>query len=562
MIIASSRKLPLERFTAMAVAFPFDESHRLRRLKMLGILDTPAEEHFDAITRVAASLLQAPIALLNFIDETRELCKSAWGMEPRSVKREESLCAHALLTNDFLVIPDATADEEFRTHPQVVGERNVVFYVGAVLKASDGTALGTLCVIAHEPRNLSESERATLKTLAEHAVLHLEKRQASAELLEMRRRLDEAEHHQEEFLAMLAHELRAPLAPIQTGIAILDRPEATDADRAWAREIVRRHVGQMGHIVDDLLSTSLATTGVMQLNPEPVAVKKLIETAIELTNAAIVDRGHMVSTSVSDSLYASADLTQSSIVVANVIENAAIYTPENGRIHLTAEGDDLNVFIRVADNGIGIAPEEIDEIFQLFKQGKRPLARSVGGMGLGLTLARKLAELHGGTLVARSEGIGRGSEFTLTLRRAAPQEMHATARVEVAASTTPMSILIAEDNHDTADALALYLQLSGNTVRVAYSAAEALTIAKEWRPDVVLSDIGLPDMDGYALIRALRGLESLPNTTFVAITGYASDSDKIAAIEAGFDAHMTKPVDATSLEALLQRARALNKPEH
>jgi len=562
MIIASSRKLPLERFTAMAVAFPFDESHRLRKLKMFGILDTPAEEHFDAITRVAASLLQAPIALLNFIDETREWCKSAWGMEPRSVNREESLCAHALLTNDFLVIPDATADEEFRTHPQVVGERNVVFYVGAVLKASDGTALGTLCVIAHEPRNLSESERATLKTLAEHAVLHLEKRQASAELLEMRRRLDEAEHHQEEFLAMLAHELRAPLAPIQTGIAILDRPEATDADRAWAREIVRRHVGQMGHIVDDLLSTSLATTGVMQLNPEPVAVKKLIETAIELTNAAIVDRGHMVSTSVSDSLYASADLTQSSIVVANVIENAAIYTPENGRIHLTAEGDDLNVFIRVADNGIGIAPEEIDEIFQLFKQGKRPLARSVGGMGLGLTLARKLAELHGGTLVARSEGIGRGSEFTLTLRRAAPQEMHATARVEVAASTTPMSILIAEDNHDTADALALYLQLSGNTVRVAYSAAEALTIAKEWRPDVVLSDIGLPDMDGYALIRALRGLESLANTTFVAITGYASDSDKIAAIEAGFDAHMTKPVDATSLEALLQRARPLNKPEH
>jgi CheY-like chemotaxis protein len=398
--------------------------------------------------------------------------------------------------------------------------------------------------------------------LAEHAVLHLEKRQASAELLEMRRRLDEVEHHQEEFLAMLAHELRGPLAPIQTGITILDRPEATDADRAWAREIVRRHVGQMGHIVDDLLSTSLATRGVMQLNPEPVAVKKLVETAIELTNAAIVARGHKVSTSVSDSLYASADLTQSSIVVANVIENAAIYTPENGRIHLTAGGDDLNVFIRVADNGIGIAPEEIDEIFQLFKQGKRPLARSVGGMGLGLTLARKLAELHGGTLVARSEGIGRGSEFTLTLRRAAPQDMPATARIEVATSITPMSILIAEDNHDTADALALYLQLSGNTVRVAYSAAEALTIAKEWRPDVVLSDIGLPDMDGYALIRALRGLESLANTTFVAITGYASDSDKIAAMEAGFDAHMTKPVDATSLEAFLQRARALNKPEH
>jgi CheY-like chemotaxis protein len=382
------------------------------------------------------------------------------------------------------------------------------------------------------------------------------KRQESAELLEMRRRLEAAEHHQEEFLAMLAHELRAPLAPIQNGIAILDRPEATDADRAWAREVIRRHVGQMGQIVDDLLSTSLATTGVMQLNPELMSVKDLIENALQLTHTAIVDRGHTVSTYIADSLYISADPTQCSIVIANMIQNAALYTPANGRIHLTAEGDDSNVFIRVADNGIGIAHEEIDAIFQLFKQGKRPLDRSIGGMGLGLTLARKLAELHGGTLVARSGGLGRGSEFTLTLRRAVPRDMPAAGRAEVAASTLSMSILIAEDHHDTADALALYLQLSGNTVRVAYSGTQALAIANEWRPEVVLSDIGLPDMDGYALIRAMRGLDSLANTTFVAITGYASDSDKIAAIEAGFDAHMTKPVDANSLEAFLRRARA------
>jgi CheY-like chemotaxis protein len=290
-------------------------------------------------------------------------------------------------------------------------------------------------------------------------------------------------------------------------------------------------------------------------------VKDLIENALELTNAAIVDRGHAVSTSADRSLYAFADRTQCSIVIANMIENAAIYTPANGRIRMTADGDGSNVFIRVADNGIGIAHEDIDAIFQLFKQGKRPLARSVGGMGLGLTLARKLAELHGGTLVARSEGIGRGSEFTLSLRRAAPEETPTAGLVEVVASSTaPMSILIAEDNRDTADALALYLQLSGNTARVAYSAAEALVIANEWRPEVVLSDIGLPDMDGYALIRAMRGLDCLANTTFVAITGYASDSDKIAAIEAGFDAHMTKPVDATSLEEFLRRARAPNKP--
>jgi len=184
-------------------------------------------------------------------------------------------------------------------------------------------------------------------------------------------------------------------------------------------------------------------------------------------------------------------------------------------------------------------------------------------MGLGLTLARKLAELHGGTLVALSEGVGRGSEFTFTLRRAAFQESPTSGPVEVVSpATAPISILVADDNHDTADALALYLELSGNTTRVAYSAAEALAIANEWQPEVVLSDIGLPDMDGYALIRAMRGLDCLANTTFVAITGYASDSDKIAAIEAGFDAHMTKPVDAANLVEYLRRARAPNKPAH
>jgi CheY-like chemotaxis protein len=211
----------------------------------------------------------------------------------------------------------------------------------------------------------------------------------------------------------------------------------------------------------------------------------------------------------------------------------------------------------VHDTGVGIATADLEEIFELFRQTERSLARSPGGMGLGLTLARKLAELHGGALVAHSEGLGRGSEFTLKLRRAAPVTTPVIIESEDALTATPMSILVIDDNHDTADAIAQYFELSRHETRVAYRAAEALAIVDNWLPDVVLSDIGLPDVDGYELVRAFRKLERLQATTFVAITGYADD--RTAALEAGFDAHMPKPVDAGKLERFLIRHRARNR---
>ncbi|MFT0174223.1 response regulator [Paraburkholderia mimosarum] len=210
------------------------------------------------------------------------------------------------------------------------------------------------------------------------------------------------------------------------------------------------------------------------------------------------------------------------------------------------------------DSGIGIAAADLEEIFELFRQTERSLAHSPGGMGLGLTLARKLAELHGGALVAHSEGLGCGSEFTLTLRRVAPASASAVGEGEDAVTAVPpMSILVVDDNRDTADAIALYFELSGHETRVAYRAAEALSIVANWTPDIVLSDIGLPDMDGYELVRALRKLERLQATTFVAITGCADD--RAAAVEAGYVAHMPKPADAGRLEQFLMKRRASNR---
>jgi signal transduction histidine kinase/ActR/RegA family two-component response regulator len=542
----------------MEAIYPANERERLKRLHSFGVLDTPAESALDAITRLAAMSLRAPIALINFIDETRQWCKSAWGMQPRPVSRRESLCAHALVAGDMLVIPNATEDERFRDHPQVVGEPKVVFYAGAVLKTSDGARLGTLCAIDHEPHKVTDDEQSALRTLANCAVTYLEGRQASKRLSEAQNRLETACRNRDEFLAMLAHELRAPLAPIHTAVEVLARPEATDAQRTWALQILRRHVHYMSQIVDDLLSASLVSRGAVALTLEPVRLRDLVDRAVELSEAAVARGVHSLTIDVDEALYVDADTTQCPLIIAHLLKNAATYTPPGGRIDVSVQAGEKEVALRVHDSGIGIAAADLEEVFELFRQTERSLARSPGGMGLGLTLARKLAELHGGTLVARSEGLGHGSEFTLTLRRAAPAAAPVIRDNEDAVTAaSPMSVLVVDDNHDTADAIALYFELSGHETRVAYRAADALAIVDNWVPDVVLSDIGLPDMDGYELVRAFRKLERLKTTTFVAITGYADD--RMAALDAGFDTHMPKPVDAGKLERFLIRHRARNR---
>ena len=290
---------------------------------------------------------------------------------------------------------------------------------------------------------------------------------------------------------MLAHELRAPLAPIHTAVDVLARSEAKDAQRTWAQQILRRHVRYMSQIVDDLLSTSLVSRGAVALTLEPVRLRDLVDRAIELSEAA-VDRGaHSLTIDVGEALYVDADTTQCPLIIAHLLKNAATYTPTGGRIDVSVHAGETEVALRVHDSGIGIAAADVEEIFELFRQTERSLARSPGGMGLGLTLARRLAELHGGRLVARSEGLGRGSEFTLTLRRATPASAPAARGSEDALTAAPpMSVLVVDDNHDTADAIALYFELSGHETRVAYCAAEALAIVANWTPDVVLSDIG------------------------------------------------------------------------
>ncbi|OXC80485.1 hybrid sensor histidine kinase/response regulator [Caballeronia sordidicola] len=549
----------------MSLSFSRDEAYRLKRLQALGILDTPAELHFDAITKTAAHILRTPIALLNFIDEAREWCKSAWGMKRQHARREESLCAEALLTDDAMVIPDTARHAHFRNHPQVTGDRSVVFYAGVVLKTSDGVALGTLCAIDHSPRTVTDEELDALRTLAATVVGYIEGQQAAteratklaAELADANRRLESAANNRDEFLAMLAHELRAPLAPIHTAAEILQRPESSEPQRAWSRDVLQRHTRYMSRIVDDLLSASLVSIGAIDLSLEPVNVAAMIQQSLEMCDADITKGKHALTVTVDTSLFAVADITQSPLIIANLLRNAATYTPPGGRIDVVVDGNVTDIKIRVLDNGVGLTANDTEDIFQLFRQTGRSLARSPGGMGLGLTLARRLAELHGGTLIARSDGPGLGSEFILSLRRSSQST---SARIpptqELTTALTPLAVLVVDDNHDAADALGVYFELSGHEVRVTYTAVDALALAVEWTPNVVLSDVGLPDMDGYALMRALRRLPNVAPATCIAITGYATRRDREAALDAGFDAHIPKPADVGKLEQFIINLRA------
>jgi len=535
---------------------------RLQRLQSYGILDTPREARFDGLAKLAATVMRAPVALINFIDDVRTWSKAAWGCERRSVEHAHSLCAEALQNGDLLVIPDAAVSDIYRLHPEVADHRNVRFYVGIVLKTSDGVPIGTLCVSDQVGRDVSESEIETLQTIAAQVMSHCESRLTELRAEQLNSQLGTTQQHRTQFLSILAHELRAPLAPILTAVQILNRDDLAAHQRNWATELIYRHVKYLGEIVDRLLSASSISFGAVEVNPVPVAVASLLEQAFSMSEPYIQSAHHTYHSAVNDE-WVVADTTHSPVLLADLLTNAAKYTPDGGAIDVRVTQDEHTVQISVTDSGIGIAPQHIDEIFEMFGQSPQPLDRARGGLGLGLPLGRRLAQWQGGSLTGKSAGIGRGSEFTLTLKRAGKPETRDVVPVPDAAVPVKLAILVVDDHADTADALALYYEIAGHDVRVAYQASDAFSIVETFKPDVVVSDIGLPDINGYELVKELHSLASLAQTVFIAVTGYASTADKQTALDAGFDAHFGKPLDLPALEefmpSLLERSR-LRKP--
>ena len=364
--------------------------------------------------------------------------------------------------------------------------------------------------------------------------------------------LADLDHRKDEFLAMLGHELRNPLAPLSNAVHILRLQTKEEPLQRQARQIIERQVSQLKHLVDDLLEISRVSTGRLQLRQERIEVSGVVERAVETAQPLITQRPHELTVSLPlQPIWLHADAARMEQVVVNLLTKAAKYTVEGGHISLTAQREGDEMVMRVRDTGVGIASEFLPRVFDLFTQAERSLDRSEGGLGIGLCLVKRLVDLHGGTVEAQSV-LGHGSEFVVRM-----PVMQATLPVlplHVIESALPTAkrcrVLIVDDNVDAAQSLALLLTASGREVRMAHDGPTAVDAAVDYRPDLAIMDIGLPGLDGYELER-MHQQSVLQHALLVAITGYGQEKDRVRSLAAGFDHHLVKPVNFDRVQEIL-----------
>jgi PAS domain S-box-containing protein len=380
-------------------------------------------------------------------------------------------------------------------------------------------------------------------------------RLAEARLRDSEEALRKADQRKDEFLATLAHELRNPLAPIRTAAEMLTLPNLEPHQLAWSRQVIHRQVEHMARLLDDLLDVARITRGKLQLRMRPVDLATVVDTAVEAARPLLAAKNHSLTVKLPSELPSfDADPVRLAQILSNLLTNAAKYTDSpGGRIELTGRVDRGMLRISVKDNGIGLSPAALADIFNMFSQVHHSHRRADGGLGIGLALVKGLVDLHGGTIEVFSKGAGLGSEFVVAL----PCRVSDVTR-PAEALTHPRSgalvsrkILVADDNQDAANTLSLLLRLAGHEVRTAHGGQVALQLASEFKPEFALLDIGMPDLDGYEVARRLRLTDSGRNLRLIALTGLGQEEDKRRAHDAGFDHHLTKPVDPQRLDALL-----------
>ena len=396
-----------------------------------------------------------------------------------------------------------------------------------------------------------------------------------AERARIAQALKEADRHKDEFLAMLAHELRNPLAPIHNAVELMRIKPLEDPQLNWARDVIARQLTSLTRLVDDLLDVSRITRGKINLTRQAVDLEAVISRAVETVHPLFDERSHQLTLELPEpGLQVFGDGTRLTQAIANVLGNAAKYTDTGGQISLIVGARDTHAEIRIRDNGIGIRPEMLPHVFELFTQLDRSDGRAQGGLGIGLALVQRLVQMHGGEVSAMSDGPGKGSEFVLRLPllrdgtellEAQPEPISEAdssavgggsvvgSLISAGAARLARRILIADDNNDALESLATLLQLSGHEVYTATNGGTALQSAERHLPEVALLDIGMPLLDGYEVAKRIRAQPWGQRITLVALTGWGQDSDRRRSREAGFDSHLVKPLDLETLTDLLAR---------
>lgn len=446
----------------------------------------------------------------------------------------------------MLIPSDRLAEEDHIISQIRSGER--VDHLDTIRVRKDGRSIQIALTVSpvkdSDGRVIGASKIA--RDIAERKRLESELRQLAADL-------SEADRRKNEFLALLAHELRNPLAPILNAVQVLRLKGSTGEAVQAAAEMMERQISQMVRLVDDLLDVSRISRGTIELRRGRVELASVVHHAVEAADSLVQCMGHNLTLTLPPQpIYLNADPTRLAQIIGNLLNNACKFTDKGGRISLTAEQDGDQVVIRVRDTGIGLAADQLPRIFDMFVQVDSSLERSAGGLGIGLPLVKTLVEMHGGTVEARSAGLGRGSEFIVRLPAlAAAEPPLLEPSPGDARPSTARRILVVDDNRDSADSLAMLLELTGNQTRTAYDGFEAVDAAAAFRPDVVLLDIGLPRQNGYEAARQIRQQPWGKPMLLVALTGWGKDEDRQKSKEAGFDGHLVKPVDRAALSKLL-----------
>jgi signal transduction histidine kinase/CheY-like chemotaxis protein len=429
----------------------------------------------------------------------------------------------------------------------------------------DDRLVGVIALFARHP--LTDDALRALGAVANQIALGIERtrteealRHDIAERERAEDALKEADRRKNEFLAMLAHELRNPLAPIRNALQIIRMSKQEPAPEVrYGYGVLERQVETMVRLIDDLLDVSRITSGKIQLETQTMDLESVVARAVEGARPLIDARHHTLETSPAPiPVLVQVDPVRMAQVFWNLLNNAAKYTPEGGKIKLQVDAGE-EAIVRIRDTGMGILPPMLPKIFDLFTQMERTLDRADGGLGIGLTLVRRLTELHGGTVQAFSDGPGQGSEFVVRLPLA---KTAAVPTTELPAANGPTAapsgrrILVVDDNRDSAQSLAMLLRHYGNDVRTANDGERGLNEAAAFSPDIVLLDIGLPGMNGLEVCRRLRGKSTGDGPLIVAMTGYGQEEDRRLSREAGFDAHLVKPLDLQELQELLSRPKS------